>query len=451
METTETKPMGIVMLLVSKLVHHPDNPRQKIGDITELTESVKVNGILQNLTVVPTETSIYYVVIGNRRLEAAKMAGLKEVPCIISDMSYKEQLSTMLTENMQRVDLTPYEQAKGFQMMLDLGESVEQIAEKSGFSQSTVRRRLEIAKLDSNTLQKVSTRQISMADFDELAKIENIEARNRVLADIGTANFNNKVKAAIEDQKLTKRIKEWLEVIRTFALETDNSAELQYVTCYAQWNLYKEVDVPKDSDTVKYYYKVATNGRDIKIYKERLQQQNADDAERVKRQQKEQTEWTEAKAISQRHRELRQAFVKNLTATACKNAKQVIVRELVRLSPLYTYGYDMEWEIVGDIIGVKLDEETLKEYDIQNVPGVKNCIETMPEKLICALVYTVQEDHDYWERRWVGGRYVIDHDDNECLNDLYDFLIALGYEMSDEEKQMQDGTHPFFEKVGGIF
>lgn len=127
---------------VSKLWGHPDNPRKDLGDVTELAESIKVNGVLQNLTVVPLIGEItkkwdgesYRVIIGHRRLAAAKLAGLEELPCVVVEMSEREQLSTMLTENMQRSDLTVYEQAQGFQMMLDMGDTVEDIAEKSGFS-----------------------------------------------------------------------------------------------------------------------------------------------------------------------------------------------------------------------------------------------------------------------------------------------------------------------------
>ena len=126
---------GLIYIPVSKLRPHPDNPRKDLGDLTELAESIKANGVFQNLTVVPhlgeitkEHSGLYTVIIGHRRLAAAKLIGLKELPCIVVDMSEREQLSTMLVENMQRVDLTIYEQAQGFQMMLDLGDTVDEIA-----------------------------------------------------------------------------------------------------------------------------------------------------------------------------------------------------------------------------------------------------------------------------------------------------------------------------------
>ena len=134
----ETK---ITMLPVAMLHPHRDNPRKELGDLTELAESIKANGVMQNLTVIPieeaepeTDRQGYTVIIGHRRLEAAKIAGLNEVPCVITHMSRAKQLSTMLLENIQRNDLTVYEQAQGFQLMMDMGSTVKEISALSGFS-----------------------------------------------------------------------------------------------------------------------------------------------------------------------------------------------------------------------------------------------------------------------------------------------------------------------------
>lgn len=141
---------------LGKLKIHPKNVRKTYRGIDELAESIKAKGILQNLTVVPDpdEEGTYFVVIGNRRLTAARKAGIKTAPCFVTEMSEKDQASAMLMENMQRDDLTIYEQAQGFQMVLDLGETEEGLAEKTGFSKTTIRRRLNIAKLDQEALQE---------------------------------------------------------------------------------------------------------------------------------------------------------------------------------------------------------------------------------------------------------------------------------------------------------
>ena len=91
---------------VERLHPHPDNPRKDLGDLSELAASIKENGIFQNLTVVPDAELHFTVIIGHRRLAASKLAGLTELPCVIVNMTPKEQVQTMLLENMQRSDLT---------------------------------------------------------------------------------------------------------------------------------------------------------------------------------------------------------------------------------------------------------------------------------------------------------------------------------------------------------
>ena len=192
----------IVNIKTSNLYPHPQNPRKDLGNLDELADSIRKNGIMQNLTVIPLSAltdepdmqpepddislhSDFYVLIGHRRLSAAKLAGVTELPCkIISKISVKEQVGIMLEENMQRNDLTVYEQAQGFQMMLDLGETEDSIAEKTGFSKATIRHRLNIAKLDQNVLKSKEQQegfQMNLMDLYELEKIEDIKERNKIL------------------------------------------------------------------------------------------------------------------------------------------------------------------------------------------------------------------------------------------------------------------------------
>lgn len=214
----------LTYLPIEQLHPHPQNPRKELGDLTELADSIKASGIFQNLTVVPghwmtqeewadlsarykahpteelrqlmnsrwLETE-YTVIIGHRRRAAAKLAGVTQLPCAIVEMTAQEQLQTMLLENMQRSDLTVYEQAQGFQLMIEMGDTPESIAEKTGFSKKTVKRRLEMARLDQRILKEVSQRQLSLADFDKLAQLDSVEERNACLQFIGTGNFNQTI------------------------------------------------------------------------------------------------------------------------------------------------------------------------------------------------------------------------------------------------------------------
>lgn len=210
---------------VTKLKEHPDNPRKNIGDVTELAESIKARGILQNLTVVPAENGMYTVIIGHRRLAAAKQAGLTEVPCAVVDMDYKTQLSTMLLENMQRSDLTVYEQAQGMQMMFNLGVPVAEIVEKTGFAETTVRKRLKIATLPTAQMQQAVERGGKLEDYVQIADIKDAEERRKLLKVVGTREFEFSLtrakKRQIEAEK-TPLVKAELKSIGAKAVKKPN-------------------------------------------------------------------------------------------------------------------------------------------------------------------------------------------------------------------------------------
>lgn len=175
--------MKMEMIPVLLLEPHPDNPRKNLGDLTELTESIRKNGVMQNLTVFPVEDGLYRILIGHRRAAAALQAGLEKVPCnVIKAPEPKEQQAVMLEENMQRSDLTVTEQAQGFQMMLDLGYTAEEISRKTGFSETTVYHRLNIAKLNKEEVQKkMDAFQLSLSDLYLLEQIEDVKTRDAIL------------------------------------------------------------------------------------------------------------------------------------------------------------------------------------------------------------------------------------------------------------------------------
>ena len=201
---------------INQIKPHPDNPRKDIGDVTELAKSIKVNGIMQNLTVVPAAEG-YKALIGHRRLAAAKMAGLETVPCVVIEgLSLQEQVAIMLEENMQREDLTVVEQAESFQLMLDLGATIDDLKETTGFSESTIRHRLNLAKLDKEILQEAMEYQFALSDYIELEKIDDIEERNRILSESRDHNqIVNKVAAAVREKKRKDHAKKVLFLLES--------------------------------------------------------------------------------------------------------------------------------------------------------------------------------------------------------------------------------------------
>lgn len=121
----------ITLIDTTRLKPNPNNPRKNIGDITALADSIRAHGIQQELVVTPiADSTDYRVVIGHRRLAASQQAGLAQVPCRIMELSPKDERELMVIENTQRHDLTPIEEADAYQGLLDLGSSIENMAEK---------------------------------------------------------------------------------------------------------------------------------------------------------------------------------------------------------------------------------------------------------------------------------------------------------------------------------
>ena len=485
-EEHPAEPGKLVLLPVDQLHPHPDNPRKELGDLSELADSIKATGILQNLTVVPghimtedefaemakaeggTKASAramydrenafvsdgYMVIIGHRRCAAAKLAGLTHVPCVIVEMSPKEQVQTMLLENMQRSDLTVYEQAQGFQMMLDLGSSLDEIVEKSGFSKTTVRRRLEMAKLDSKTLKKVSGRQLTLGDFDELAKVDDIDTRNKLLKSMGTANFQNELKSALEEQNLQKRIEEWLPAIQAFATEDPGAsyASHQFIRGYNKYRMNDEVETPEDSSTRKYVYKLTKTS--IELYAERdTAKEDAAKAEREEKERIAKLNRQEREDVNRRHFELRRDFVKGISSTACKKMigriAGLITDSMWSMSKGGYNSAEVNTELLAFILGVKIENEDIAESKtLTDVSGVRTALEAFPEKTLLALAYTSFDSPNcgYWRSRWMGSEYAYGYAENNNLDMVYEILDAFGYEMSDEEEQAKNGTHPLFPK-----
>lgn len=243
---------GIVNIGLEHIHPHPDNPRKDLGDLTELAESIKKNGIMQNLTVIPKEgePGEYITIIGHRRSEAAKLAGITEAPCrVVEGMTNKEQISTMLEENMQRNDLTIWEQAQGFQMMLDLGETEDTIAEKTGFSKTTIKHRLNIAKLDQKTLREKEKQveyQLTLTDLYELEKIKDIKTRDKILKEsTDSRDLSRRALNAQNEQKRQENLKLYLEVLKKLGVKkAPKEAEQELYS--NKWDRLEQFDLDKE-------------------------------------------------------------------------------------------------------------------------------------------------------------------------------------------------------------
>lgn len=183
--------MGITIkdLNVEDLHPNPDNPRKRMDDVADLEASIRTQGIKQPLLVTPAgQPDIdgrmqYRVVIGHRRLAAAKQAGLDTVPAIVEEMDPRREREIMLVENTQRSDLTPVEEADGYQGLLDLGMQVKEMARMTGRSDRFVRRRLRIARIPRQTRDSAPDfDQLTIDQLDKLTEFESDPDAQRTLA-----------------------------------------------------------------------------------------------------------------------------------------------------------------------------------------------------------------------------------------------------------------------------
>lgn len=434
----ERKPT-LTTIAIEKLHPHPDNPRKVLGDIDELADSIKANGILQNLTVVPMndDWTEFTVIIGHRRLAAAKQAGLTELPCAVVEMTEKEQLSTMLTENMQRSDLTVYEEAKGCQLLLDLGDTVAEVAEKTGFSESKIRRRVKLCELDEEAFKESQIRQPTLQDYDRLNQIKDIDVRNELLKSIGTNNFDNLLYSAVKKQE-TDEEKEKIEKlclehgmtqVRKYNEIPDN---YEYTGIFELKNL-----IGKDfADGRKRYFYFAY-GSNVYIYAEVLDKQEKNDAEEEKRKLEKQR-WYElveqAVEIDERCEALRIGFMLD-TNFNDSNKKQELVKFIVAQVA------------AGASRNVYRFSEVVKNQDTENIDSyINEHWNNDSGRMLMATAYALCQTN-YSSFSYISVNYsdkTFSRKNNIDLNRFYVLLCKLGYVMSDEEIQLRDGTHPIF-------
>lgn len=141
------------LIPIEDIAPNPDQPRQALGDLDELTASIREKGILEPL-LVRQVGSRFQIIAGERRYRAAVEAGLAELPCVVRDTSDAEMMELALVENLQRKDLTPFEEADGLKVLADrFGYTHESLAEKLGKSRSTVTEALSLAAMPEDVRQ----------------------------------------------------------------------------------------------------------------------------------------------------------------------------------------------------------------------------------------------------------------------------------------------------------
>lgn len=465
---------NIVMLPIEKLYHHPKN-RKDMGDLSELTESIRINGVLQNLVAVSyapqehPELSVqdphdsYVVVIGNRRLEAAKAAGVSELPCEIATMSLKDQIKAMIQENLLRKNPNAREEGEVFQLLIDLGDSVADVSQTTGVSTTTVRNRLKLNLLPKDKLDEAEERGGTMAEYMTAAEFVDFPDLQAMVMDaIGTKDFKNRVSAARTSVKNREIVAKAIEVLETFAtkIEEVDYENMIYLRNYAHWSN-REVEIPSDASTVKYFYR---KGKEqVDLYREEAappinEQEEIAFQRLVEKAQKAQAELEEA---SLRAFEQRMNFVYSITPAKARKH----LADIIEFWGRYCFKKEAEnpnWSFisiskhdnfsVAEFLGIPKDSVSSNGMSI-DLEEWKAATQRTPEYAVLVYLYLAMEDNklSYRELRYekVPGTerkniQVYHYKDNDDLNLIYDFLNALGYQMCDEEVRLKGGSHPMF-------
>ena len=168
---------------VGELDPNPDQPRQSFDQesIGQLADSIRDQGVLQPLLVVPASGGRYRIVAGERRYRASRMAGLETVPCIVKDIDVIRQMEIALIENLQREDLNPMEAARGIQaLMKQCGYTQEKVSARLGKSRPAVANLLRLLSLPEEVTAMVREGLISAGHARVLAGIRDPEEQIRL-------------------------------------------------------------------------------------------------------------------------------------------------------------------------------------------------------------------------------------------------------------------------------
>jgi ParB family chromosome partitioning protein len=166
-------------LPISKVEPRSDQPRKAFDDaaLSELTESIRQYGLIQPITVRQIDSGYYQIIAGERRWRAARAAGLTEVPVRILEADDRRAMELALVENLQREDLNPIEEARGYQtLMRDYGLTQEDAAAAVGKSRPTVANALRLLNLPAPTLALVEDGLLSAGHARALLPIRDARA-----------------------------------------------------------------------------------------------------------------------------------------------------------------------------------------------------------------------------------------------------------------------------------
>lgn len=194
----------IVMICTSQLVPNKAQPRREFNEeaLLSLSKSIKENGILQPVCV-RKSGAVYEIISGERRTRAAKLAGLSEVPCIVMSVDDEQSAVLALIENIQRKDLSYFEEAIGIEKLISYyGLTQEEAARRLGKAQSTVANKLRLLRFGDSERRMLLMGNLSERQARALIRIDDPTARMKVIERVVSKGLNLEQTEALVEETL---------------------------------------------------------------------------------------------------------------------------------------------------------------------------------------------------------------------------------------------------------
>lgn len=222
---------------VSDIARNPNQPRKYFDPeaIAQLAESIRQYGVLNPLTVRRSPSGGYELVAGERRLRAARVAGLNEVPCLVIAADNEDSSAIALVENLQRRDLDFFEEAYGFKRLIDqYGLTQEEAARKVGKTQSAVANKLRLLRLSQKNMELIRSANLTERHARCLLRLdseeERINATNYIIEhDLNVSRSEQYIEELLKERETELPVQQERKVVRLikdvrFFLNTLNRA-----------------------------------------------------------------------------------------------------------------------------------------------------------------------------------------------------------------------------------
>ncbi len=252
---------------LGRIEPNPNQPRHffDIESLTELAKSIDEYGVIQPITVKRKSDGRFIIIAGERRYRASCMAKKKTIPAIIVDISEEKSAAIALLENLQRKDLTFFEEAEGYlKLMNEYDMTQEELSEKLGKSQSAIANKVRLLKLDAETRQLVFDANLTERHARALLKLSNKKMREKAVKLIKERNLTVAKAEKLIDKMASGDAEN--NRFRSFKTSLSESIKRQRVFCSTmnkaigllnKSGIETEIEQSEEADKVKYVICIA--------------------------------------------------------------------------------------------------------------------------------------------------------------------------------------------------